>query len=47
MFRVMKEIKDFISDKFKDTKNITTDSVDELKNKVNQLEKMIIKKIKK
>lgn len=47
MLKIIKEINDFISDKFGDVKNVTTDSVNELKNKINRLESMIAKEVKK
>jgi len=47
MLKIIKEINDFISDKFGDVKNVTTDSVNELKNKINRLETIIMEKTKK
>lgn len=47
MLKIIKEINDFIYDKFGDVKNVTTDSVNELKNKINRLEAMIAKETKK
>ena len=44
--QIIKEIKSFISDKFENTKGITKENINELRDKVSKLDKMVKKKIK-